>query len=159
MRRSPSPSEEMEKSTRLTEGSQVRILELEDEVRRGEAQRRRMHNLVQELRGNVRVLCRVRPPGPGQSGAGDLRASAGQDAVAVEVDPNAGEVRVQRGRASRFGSASYCFPSVFPFEVTQEGVFQEVEPVIQSVIDGYHACIFACKPPPCSEACSHFCIS
>jgi hypothetical protein len=27
----------------------------------GEAQRRKMHNLIQELRGNVRVYARVRP--------------------------------------------------------------------------------------------------
>lgn len=28
------------------------------------AERRRLHNLVQELRGNIRVYCRARPPLP-----------------------------------------------------------------------------------------------
>ena len=38
-----------------------KIRELEDQLRAGEAQRRKLHNLVQELRGNVRVFARVRP--------------------------------------------------------------------------------------------------
>ena len=38
------------------------------QILEGEAQRRKMHNLIQELRGNVRVYARVRPylPADGQ---------------------------------------------------------------------------------------------
>ena len=45
--------------------AQARIKELEHEVHQGEALRRRMHNVIQELRGNVRVFARVRPFLPG----------------------------------------------------------------------------------------------
>jgi kinesin family protein C1 len=31
------------------------------QVSEGEAQRRRLHNALQELKGNIRVFCRVRP--------------------------------------------------------------------------------------------------
>lgn len=35
--------------------------ELEDQLKVGELQRRKLHNTIQELRGNVRVFARVRP--------------------------------------------------------------------------------------------------
>jgi len=41
--------------------AQKRVAELEQEAREAEMIRRRLHNLVQELKGNIRVFCRVRP--------------------------------------------------------------------------------------------------
>lgn len=41
--------------------AQQRILELEQEARDSEMVRRKLHNMVQELKGNIRVFCRVRP--------------------------------------------------------------------------------------------------
>lgn len=38
-----------------------RIAFLEQEAREAEAVRRKLHNMVQELKGNIRVFCRVRP--------------------------------------------------------------------------------------------------
>jgi kinesin family protein C1 len=43
------------------EAAQRRIEELEVEAREAEMVRRRLHNLVQELKGNIRVFARVRP--------------------------------------------------------------------------------------------------
>ena len=43
------------------ERAQARITELEREAREGESVRRKLHNMVQELKGNIRVFCRVRP--------------------------------------------------------------------------------------------------
>ena len=37
------------------------VAELEDCARREETLRRQLHNQVQELKGNIRVFCRVRP--------------------------------------------------------------------------------------------------
>jgi kinesin family protein C1 len=41
--------------------AEERIKELEDEAREAEGVRRKLHNMVQELKGNIRVFCRVRP--------------------------------------------------------------------------------------------------
>ena len=43
------------------EFAQRRILELEQDARESETIRRKLHNMVQELKGNIRVFCRVRP--------------------------------------------------------------------------------------------------
>jgi kinesin family protein C1 len=40
---------------------QVEIAELDEQCRQDEITRRYLHNLVQELKGNIRVFCRIRP--------------------------------------------------------------------------------------------------
>lgn len=37
------------------------IKELEAKIREDEALRRKLHNTIQELKGNIRVFCRIRP--------------------------------------------------------------------------------------------------
>ena len=44
------------------EAMRVRVEEAEQKVREGETERRKLHNQIQELKGNIRVFCRVRPP-------------------------------------------------------------------------------------------------
>lgn len=51
---------------------------LEDLLRRSDAMRRQMHNTIQELRGNIRVLCRVRPLLPREIKGGGGGGGAGQ---------------------------------------------------------------------------------
>lgn len=43
------------------ESAQKRVADLERETREAESVRRKLHNMVQELKGNIRVFCRVRP--------------------------------------------------------------------------------------------------
>lgn len=40
----------------------ARIAGVEAELRAAETIRRKLHNMVQELKGNIRVFARVRPP-------------------------------------------------------------------------------------------------
>jgi kinesin family protein C1 len=51
-----------------------RIAELETEAREAEMHRRKLHNTVQELKGNIRVFCRVRPVLQSEREAGALDA-------------------------------------------------------------------------------------
>jgi kinesin family protein C1 len=47
---------------RLTLGDEQKKVErMEKEARESETLRRKLHNMVQELKGNIRVFCRVRP--------------------------------------------------------------------------------------------------
>lgn len=47
---------------------QAALADAERRVFEGEVVRRKLHNLVMELKGNIRVFCRVRPP-PSSGGA------------------------------------------------------------------------------------------
>lgn len=44
------------------EEANARAQQLEADLRDAETLRRKLHNQVQELKGNIRVFCRVRPP-------------------------------------------------------------------------------------------------
>ena len=43
------------------EAAEMKVTEMKQEVIDGEMTRRKLHNMVQELKGNIRVFCRVRP--------------------------------------------------------------------------------------------------
>ena len=88
--------------------------------------RRQMHN-IQELRGNVRVIARVRPLLPGEDNVVDVPDVDKQTlAVSIpELDP-----RLFRRSMSSTNTS-------------QENVFEEVSDLVQSALDGYKVCLFS----------------
>ena len=48
------------------EDAEQKVQRLEQDLQEAEMSRRRLHNMVQELKGNIRVFCRVRPPLPSE---------------------------------------------------------------------------------------------
>jgi len=101
------------------------IRRLEEQLSQSEATRRELHNTIQELRGNIRVICRIRPP------------------------PSGSELALKQIEDSRImlnlGGESYNFnfDKVFSPSSVQEDLFAEVSGLIQSALDGYKVCIFA----------------
>jgi hypothetical protein len=95
------------------------------------AERKRLHNLVQELRGNIRVYCRVRP-----AIASELE---GGSTVCVTY-PDEGEVQVANAKRQL---KTWEFDRVFRPTSTNDEVFKETEDLVVSVLDGYNVCIFA----------------
>jgi len=108
-----------------------KICSLEEKIREGEALRRRLHNTVQELRGNVRVYARVRPFLP-IDGVGD-------DAVACITPRDESSLSIQNEKALHH----FEYDHVFPASTGQEGVFEEVSEFVQSALDGYHVTLFS----------------
>lgn len=95
------------------------------------AERKRLFNLVQELRGNIRVYCRARPMLEFERAAGQ------EEAVTFEED---GEITV---RNSKKAVKKWEFEHVFRPGQTNEEVYREVEGLVVSAMDGYNVCIFA----------------
>eukprot|EP00930_Biecheleria_cincta_P022686 TRINITY_DN16535_c0_g2_i1.p1 TRINITY_DN16535_c0_g2~~TRINITY_DN16535_c0_g2_i1.p1 ORF type:complete len:1172 (+),score=308.63 TRINITY_DN16535_c0_g2_i1:93-3608(+) len=60
-------STQMELGAKSTESAQhlSSLRHLQEQLVLAEASRRELHNAIQELRGNIRVLCRIRPGSPG----------------------------------------------------------------------------------------------
>ncbi|KAJ8290722.1 hypothetical protein GJAV_G00016720 [Gymnothorax javanicus] len=107
--------------------------DLLEKYRKEVALRRKYHEQLVELKGNIRVLCRVKPV------LKEDQQEEGQ-AVAVTTDPNneSAVTVMNKGKGRAFE-----LDKVFHPQATQEEVFQEIEPLVTSCIDGYHVCIFA----------------
>lgn len=115
---------------------QAAVGELEAELREAESLRRKLHNEVQELRGNIRVFARIRPALPQQSGSAlaTIRLPNPREAREIEV-LSAGESATGTATMRSFG---FAFDRVFGPNATQMDVFDEVQHLMQSVLDGYN---------------------
>ncbi|KAK5618284.1 hypothetical protein CRENBAI_020016 [Crenichthys baileyi] len=107
--------------------------DLLEKYRKEVALRRKLHEQLVELKGNIRVLCRVKPV------LKEDQHEEGQSVV-VTTDPNneSSLTVMNKGKNRNFE-----LDKVFQPHATQEEVFQEIEPLVTSCIDGYHVCIFA----------------
>eukprot|EP00923_Selenidium_pygospionis_P059096 GHVN01104008.1.p1 GENE.GHVN01104008.1~~GHVN01104008.1.p1 ORF type:complete len:563 (-),score=112.39 GHVN01104008.1:306-1994(-) len=122
------------------EAYQLRLL---DESGVIEGVRKRLHNTVQELKGNIRVFCRIRP-------RMDREKSDGLEESRVEVSQDRmGMVIRTRNKKSVTGlmevseAYRYNFDRVFPSLSSQKDVFDEVSQLVQCALDGYNVAIFA----------------
>ncbi|GMH13135.1 hypothetical protein Nepgr_014976 [Nepenthes gracilis] len=94
---------------------------------------RKLYNQVQDLKGNIRVYCRVRPVLQGQSSHSSTVDDIEEGNITVIVPSKNGKV----------GKKSFNFNRVFGPSATQEEVFSDTQPLVRSILDGYNVCIFA----------------
>ncbi|XP_047448267.1 kinesin-like protein KIN-14E [Mugil cephalus] len=92
--------------------------------------RKKYYNLVEDMKGKIRVFCRIRPVS---------RAEAAQGGVVVvdKIDDYSVTVETPRGQRE------FQFDKVFSAEASQEELFHDTNRLIQSAMDGYNVCIFA----------------
>ncbi|XP_027921755.1 kinesin-like protein KIN-14J [Vigna unguiculata] len=98
------------------------------------AENRKLYNEVQDLKGNIRVYCRIRPFLPGQNQSHTTIEFVGEDGELVVSNP------LKQGKENR---KLFKFNKVFGQATSQEEVFKDTQPLIRSVLDGYNVCIFA----------------
>ena len=113
-----------------------------DKLREEESLRRKLHNQVQELKGNIRVFCRVRPA---------LESDAAQEVARIAFpDTGADSKEVEifgPDEKSSLGSITtkknaFSFDRVFRPMSANEEIFDEISQLVQSALDGYNVCIF-----------------
>ncbi|KAF2298098.1 hypothetical protein GH714_014055 [Hevea brasiliensis] len=95
---------------------------------------RQLYNQVQDLKGTIRVYCRVRPFLSGQSNVQSTVDYIGENGNIMIVNP------LKHGKDAR---RIFSFNKVFGTSVTQEQIYNDTQPLIRSVLDGYNVCIFA----------------
>lgn len=116
--------------------------EVQEKLRVEETLRRKLHNQVQELKGNIRVFCRVRP----SLGSDPVDAKArisypDDDCDAKEVEVCGPEEKNSLGKISTKTNA-FTFDRVFNPASANADVFGEISQLVQSALDGYNVCIF-----------------
>jgi len=117
--------------------------EANSKLRTEETLRRKLHNQVQELKGNIRVFCRVRPhleSEPTEDRAKISYPDDNEDSKEVEV--MGPEEKSSLGNITTKTNA-FTFDRVFGPTSQNANVFEEISQLVQSALDGYNVCVFA----------------
>lgn len=118
--------------------SQDQLVESQNQLYHINMERMALHNMVLDLRGNIRVFARVRPPLKLENEK--MRCQfAFTDEASMEItstDPAQVAARKQTKH-------DFVFDHVFDPNTSQDEIFEMVLPLIQSALDGYNICIFA----------------
>lgn len=114
----------------------------QEKLRAEETLRRKLHNQVQELKGNIRVFCRVRPTLPSDNSEEDAKIQFPDDtAEGKKIEVKGPEEKSSLGTVTRKSNA-FNFDKVFGPTSQNKDVFDEISQLIQSALDGYNVCIF-----------------
>jgi kinesin family protein C1 len=105
-----------------------------------ETERRVLFNKYQELKGNIRVMCRVRPA---LDEAEDSKAgmSFPDEKTSAEIVLAGPEEKSSLGAIIR-KNHPFEFDRVFTPTTQNEEIFGEISQLVQSALDGYNVCIF-----------------
>lgn len=114
-----------------------------------EQQRRKLHNRLQELKGNIRVFCRIRPVSSSEPIAA-IESSEGEEFnqnckqdLAISKDDSGAQSSYNLGGSSKPSIQNFQFDKIFNQKSTNQHIFTELSQLIQSSLDGYNVCVFA----------------
>jgi len=133
--------------TKHIEDLDLKVTELQEMIknyevkqREDEMLRRKLHNTIQELKGNIRVFCRVKPIISKDVGDSTIPFSFPADEKTLEVTTPSEKSSITGKEKNK--KLLFNFDKVFPPGSNQECVFNEVSQLVQSALDGYHTSIF-----------------
>ena len=114
------------------------------------SENKKMHFAIQELKGSVRVFCRVRPFVPGMDTRGTLGGTENETPAVVATTDAEGAYRQivvtrreRRGDDARLLRRSFSFDRAFGPDASQAEVYAECGSLIRCVADGYNVCLLA----------------
>ena len=105
-----------------------------------ETERRVLFNKYQELKGNIRVMCRVRPV-LGEAEDEEANITFPDEKTSAEIVLAGPEEKSSLGVVSR-KNYPFEFDRVFVPGTQNEEIFDEISQMVQSALDGYNVCIF-----------------
>lgn len=115
-----------------------KLSEARDQLYTINIERKVLHNVVLDLRGNIRVFCRVRPPTETERDrvpcSWQFNDESSLEIVSNELVPSGGRKQTRH---------EFSFDQVFNPNSLQSEIFEMVSPLVQSALDGYNVCIFA----------------
>ncbi|GAB1600871.1 kinesin-like protein KIF25 [Argonauta hians] len=120
---------------------QQQLKDISEKHEKERKQRKQLHNDLMELRGNIRVQCRLRPVFSTDLHRDHLSLSGSspdQTDVALHFldDEN---ICVRSSKHNKV----FEFERVYAPDECQQNVFDQVQPMLTSLLDGYNVCIMA----------------
>ncbi|GLT82481.1 hypothetical protein SLE2022_008470 [Rubroshorea leprosula] len=109
----------------------AQLAELEALYKEEQVLRKRYFNTIEDMKGKIRVYCRLRP-------LNEKEAADKQRQVLTSLDEFTVEHPWKDDKAKQ-----YVYDRVFDSNATQEDVFEDTRYLVQSAVDGYNVCIFA----------------
>ncbi|OWM68374.1 hypothetical protein CDL15_Pgr004856 [Punica granatum] len=109
----------------------AQLSELEVLYKEEQTLRKRYFNTIEDMKGKIRVYCRMRP-------LSEKEVSEKQRRVLSSTDEFTVEHLWKDDKAKQ-----HIYDRVFDGSATQEDVFEDTRYLVQSAVDGFNVCIFA----------------
>ncbi|KAJ6417450.1 hypothetical protein OIU84_003214 [Salix udensis] len=107
------------------------LAELEVLYKEEQVLRKRYFNTIEDMKGKIRVFCRLRP-------LSEKEVSEKDRGLLTSIDEFTVEHPWKDDKAKQ-----HMYDQVFDGNATQDDVFEDTRYLVQSAVDGYNVCIFA----------------
>ena len=130
--------EELRTLTEEMEGKQRMHKTLVDQLKEDQGHRKALQNDLINLKGKIRVFCRIRPPDLGKKNQQRCIFTMKDNDENHRLTDTQVDLKDVSGADKKFE-----FDKVFDEESTQEQVFEELQALVTSTLDGNNVCVFA----------------
>lgn len=120
-----------EQTASLLKKQGAQLLELEALYKEEQVLRKRYFNTIEDMKGKIRVFCRLRPLSEKEVAESQKNIVRSLDEFTVEHPWKDDKIR------------QHLYDHVFDATASQEEVFEDTKYLVQSAVDGYNVCIFA----------------
>ncbi|KAG7192877.1 kinesin-like nuclear fusion protein [Scheffersomyces spartinae] len=114
-----------------------RDIEMADNIRK------QKHNQLQDLKGTIRVYCRIKPSSMSlqkQTQFEQKLMENGKQQLSILKKDNDDSYTHQRNNTNKH---NFSFDKIFQPTESNDTIFEEISQLIQTAMDGYNVCIFA----------------
>ncbi|XP_058073306.1 kinesin-like protein KIN-14I [Magnolia sinica] len=109
----------------------AQLVELEALYKEEQVLRKRYFNTIEDMKGKIRVYCRLRPLSEKEIGEKERMVLTNLDEFTVEHTWKDDKLK------------QHLYDRVFDSTASQDDVFADTKYLVQSAVDGYNVCIFA----------------
>ncbi|EER35010.1 hypothetical protein CTRG_01872 [Candida tropicalis MYA-3404] len=114
------------------------IARMKSELINQETKRRKLHGKLQDLKGNIRVFCRIR-----NATSSDLVKYQIPQDINDESKQDLLITKTNNNNNTNNATYRFSFDKIFPPEHTNDMIFDELSQLIQCSLDGTNVCVFA----------------
>lgn len=111
---------------------------LRSNLARESARRRKLQDELQDLRGSIRVYCRLKPPFSEERNKPSILETVSNEILLLHLSRLQKHNKILKTNASQI---SFEFDGILSSDMTQQDVYAEFEAICTSVVEGFKICI------------------